>query len=83
MARLVAAMARTRFELGAASNAAVSGWIAEHLQVAIAPCDDRDTLGVVEAEVVTRLDPPLNLGHCLPSEARGRLSELRRSLPRR
>lgn len=64
------------------SNARVSAWIADHLRVAIAPYDNRDTLGVVEAEVVTHLDPPLNLGHCLPSEARARLSELRRALPR-
>lgn len=65
------------------SNALVSGWIAKHLRVVIAPFDDRDRLGAVEAEVVAQLDPPLNLGHCLPSEARTRLTALRRSLPRR
>ncbi|MBA3618993.1 MAG: hypothetical protein H0W56_05250 [Acidothermales bacterium] len=65
------------------SNGLVSGWIAEHLRVVIAPLDDRDRLGAVEAEVVAQLDPPLNLGHCLPSEARTRLTALRRSLPRR
>jgi hypothetical protein len=64
------------------SNARVSAWIADHLRVAIAPYDDRDSLGAVEAEVVARLDPPLNLGHCLPSEARSRLTTLRRLLPR-
>lgn len=31
--------------LDQASNRAVSNWIAEHLRVAIAPYDDRDTLG--------------------------------------
>lgn len=69
-------------KLDPASNARVSTWIADHLSVAIAPYDDRDTLAVVEAEVVRHLDPPLNLGHCLPSHARTRLSELRRVLPR-
>ena len=64
------------------SNAEVSEWIADHLRVAIAPYEDRDTLGAVEAEVVAQLDPPLNLGHCLPSHARQRLSELRRAIPR-
>jgi hypothetical protein len=64
------------------SNAVVTGWIADHLRVAIAPYPDRDTLGAVEAEVVRVLDPPLNLGHCLPSEARARLSALRRQLRR-
>jgi hypothetical protein len=47
---------------------------------AIAPFDDRDQLGVVEAEAIMRLDPPLNLGHCLPSAARERLTSIRRSL---
>ncbi len=64
------------------SNARVSAWIADHVRVTIAPYDDRDTLGVVEAEVVRRHDPPLNLGHCLPSHARARLSEIRRALAR-
>ncbi len=62
------------------SNSTVSAWIADHLRVAIAPYDDRDALGAVETEVVRHLDPPLNLGHCLPSHARARLSELRRAL---
>lgn len=70
-------------KLDGESNAVVSAWIAEHLRVAIAPYEERDTLAAVEASVVTRLDPPLNLGHCLPSAARARLSDVRRSLPRR
>lgn len=70
-------------KLDARSNSLVSAWIAEHLRVSIAPYDDRDTLAAVEAEVAKQLDPPLNLGHCLPSEARARLTDLRRSLPRR
>ena len=65
------------------SNELVSTWIAEHLRIAIAPYDNRDTLADVEADVVSRLDPPLNLGHCLPSEARARLRKLRQSLSRR
>lgn len=69
-------------KLDGRSNALVTAWINDHLRVVIAPYDDRDTLGVVEAEVVTELDPPLNLGHCLPSSARSRLTQLRRSLPR-
>ncbi len=72
-----------RGKLDTRSNDAVSAWIAEHLKVAIAPYDDRDTLGAIEEEVLTRLDPPLNLGHCLPSDARARLTTLRKSLPRR
>lgn len=70
-------------KLDKTSNVKVSEWIADHLRVAVAAHDDRDTLGEVESEVVARLDPPLNLGHCLPSQARARLTELRRALPRR
>jgi hypothetical protein len=65
------------------SNRVVSEWIAAHLRVAIVPFTDRDRLGVVEAAVVGRLDPPLNLDHCASSAIRSRLTELRRALPRR
>jgi hypothetical protein len=64
------------------SNIRVSAWIADHLMVSIAPFDDRDALGDVEKEVLAHLDPPLNLGHCLPSDARARITERRRLLPR-
>lgn len=65
------------------SNRVVSNWIAAHLRVAIVPFEDRDRLAVVEAAVVARLDPPLNLGHCTSSAIRARLTELRRELPRK
>lgn len=64
------------------SNAHVSAWIAVHLMVSIAPFDNRDALGDVEKEVLAHLDPPLNLGDCLPSDARARITERRRLLPR-
>ncbi len=64
------------------SNLRVSDWIADHLMVGIAPFDDRDALGDVEKEVLAHLDPPLNLGDCLPSDARARITERRRLLPR-
>ncbi len=66
-----------------ASNHIVSDWIAKHLRVAIVPFADRDRLGAVEAAVVARLDPPLNLDHCTSSAVRARLTELRRALPRK
>lgn len=72
-----------RGKLDGRSNNLVSAWIAEHLRVALAPYDDRDTLGAVEAEVLAELDPPLNLGRCLPSEGRMRIASLRRPFSRR
>lgn len=65
------------------SNRVVSAWIAAHLRVAIAPFGDRDRLSLLEAAVVGRLDPPLNLDHCTPSASRSRLTALRRALPRK
>lgn len=64
-------------KLAPASNRRVSAWIAEHLRVAIAPCDDRDRLAEIEQEVVAHLNPPLNLEHCPPSESRARLRQRR------
>lgn len=69
-------------KLDRTSNAKVSAWIADHLSIAVAPFADRDALGAAEAEVARHLDPPLNLGHCLPSQARARLTALRRAIPR-
>lgn len=62
------------------SNRRVSDWIADHLQVGIAAFSDRDRLRAIEEAAVGRLDPPLNLGRCLPTHARARLTELRRAL---
>lgn len=62
------------------SNARVSAWIAEHLTVGIAPFDDRDSLGRIERLVLDEIDPPLNLGQCVPSEARSRLTQVRSRL---
>lgn len=57
---LAAARSVTRWRAGPAgggrldraSNDRVSSWIADHIRVAIAPYDDRDTVGAVEGQVV-------------------------------
>jgi len=64
------------------SNARMSEWIADHLRIAIAPFDNRDTLMDRETEVIVHLDPPLNLDGCPLSKARSRITERRRALPR-
>ncbi|OBK19340.1 helix-turn-helix domain-containing protein [Mycobacterium asiaticum] len=69
-------------KLDPASNALISEWIADHLRVVIAPFDDRDALRRLEEEVVTHLNPPLNLEHCPPTEARARISRRRRDFGR-
>jgi hypothetical protein len=69
--------------LTAESNGQLSSWIRDHLRVAIVAFPDRDTLAEVERAVVARLDPPLNLDHCVPTGVRAQLTTLRRSLPRK
>ena len=60
------------------SEGRLSDWMAEHLSVATYPADDQDTLFDLEAQVVRRLDPPLNLRHLESTPMRRRLRELRR-----
>ncbi len=62
------------------SNTAVSSWMREHLSVAIAPVDDRSRLAVIEAAVLGRLDPPLNLMGMRATPVRMRLRQLRSEL---
>jgi hypothetical protein len=64
-------------KLDIASNAKVSAWMRDHLQVATVPVDDRGTLLAIEEGVLRRLNPPLNLMGMAPSPERRRLSALR------
>ena len=61
---------------------AVSNWIKNHLRVAIAPYDDRDSLEQVEDAVLRVLDPPLNLRGMSATGSRTRLTVLRRRVAR-
>jgi len=63
--------------LSSSSEARLTQWMRAHLSVAVHPVPNRSVLGHLEAQVVARLDPPLNLDHCEPSPIRGRLSALR------
>ena len=61
-------------------NRRLSGWIEDHLRVAIVPLGDRDSLECVEQAVLNTLDPPLNLGGRPPNDFRRHLTELRRAI---
>ena len=50
----------------------------DHLKVIAVPFEDADTLGKLEGDVLSRLDPPLNLQGMTPTAIRRRLKELRR-----
>jgi hypothetical protein len=53
-------------------------WMYSHLEVSVAPYQDRATLASFEDAVLEHLDPPLNLEGMASSPARTRLSALRR-----
>lgn len=59
-------------------EAALTEWMKAHLKVVASPCSDADTLGRLEHDVLTEIDPPLNLQGMEPTPIRSRLTELRR-----
>ena len=56
----------------------LSGWMLEHLQVAVTAVPDRTLVGPLEDAVLARLDPPLNLQGMPSSDTRAALSSRRR-----
>lgn len=58
---------------------ALTAWMKQHLKVLAVPYDDADTLGRLEDDVLTKIDPPLNLKGMDPTPIRKRLTELRRN----
>lgn len=59
-------------------EARLTTWIANHLIVTVYPFADRQSLLGLEAAVIERLDPPLNLDHVLPTPIRAALTAGRR-----
>lgn len=66
--------------LAAESEAKLSRWIGDHLQIATYPSAEADALADLERCVLADLDPPLNIDGMPSSPVRNRLSELRRLL---
>ena len=58
---------------------ALTAWMTRHLTVVAIATADPDTLGQLEDEVLTAIDPPLNLQGMATSPVRARLKELRRN----
>lgn len=58
---------------------ALSDWMHFHLRVVTAPYVDADVLGIVETEVLSEIDPPLNLQGMRKSDLRTRLTALRKA----
>lgn len=61
------------------SNERLSGWVADHLRVVIAPVDDPEVLHQIEAAVLVELDPPLNLRGVTSTLLRREVARLRTS----
>jgi hypothetical protein len=60
----------------------LTDWIRAHLSVAVHPVVEPGVLADLERRVLAELDPPLNLDDMALTQARARLSELRRMLSR-
>lgn len=58
----------------------LTGWMLDHLAVAVVPIDDHDIVGGLERLVLARLDPPLNLEGMGSTALRTTLSALRHRL---
>ena len=62
---------------------ALTAWMKAHLRVVAIPHEDPDTLGQLERDVLTTLNPPLNLGGMPRADVRTELSKLRRPFAQR
>jgi hypothetical protein len=71
-----------RLQLAAESERRLTAWIADHLEVAVHPVDDRDPLSDLERNVLAELDPVLNLEGMPRTAVRSALSLLRARLAR-
>lgn len=69
-----------RMKLDQPSEERLSLWIRRHLTVVIAPYRDRGALKALEHNLLTQLDPPLNLNGMPPNAVRRRLQMLRKAL---
>jgi hypothetical protein len=72
----------TNDELTPPSHARLSRWMEQRLRLSLHPVQDRDGLGELEHQVLTQLDPPLNLEGMPHTPVRARLTSLRASLAR-
>ena len=83
LAAILAESLMVRREAGRAlegdGEAVLSRWMLEHLEVAVAPIEDRTRLAILEALVLHEINPPLNLQGMTPSPVRTAVSRLRRS----
>lgn len=62
---------------------ALTDWMHKHLRLIAIPVDDADTLGAVETEVLSELNPPLNLDKVTRDPLRTQLSTLRKKYGRK
>ena len=66
--------------LDSPSERRLSGWMHDHLEIAVLPLADGDVLGHLEHRVLLTLDPPLNLDGMSMNPLRSELSRRRASL---
>jgi hypothetical protein len=67
-------------KLSPASERCLSGWIEDHLEVAVHPFGDRDSLADLENRVLAEVNPPLNLSGRGSTPLRNALSRKREAI---
>jgi hypothetical protein len=82
MSRTRSILAETNGPAGI-DESALTGWMHAHLRLIAVPVADADTLGAVETEVLTDLNPPLNLDKVRRDPRRTQLSALRKKYGRK
>ena len=65
-------------DLPAIDEVGLTQWMHAHLSVIAIPVDDPDILDDLETEILTELDPPINLAKVSKTPLRARLSALRK-----
>lgn len=65
---------------GLLDEGALTAWMDEHLSVVPVPVNDADRLGLLETDVLDRLDPPPNLSKMAGGPIRTTVTRLRREL---
>jgi len=73
----LATVLRYHLHMTSLEDPRLTAWMLEHLSISVWPTDELGHLRELEQQVVTDLDPPLNVEHLTANEYRSRLSRMR------
>ncbi|MBC7630606.1 DUF6884 domain-containing protein [Aeromicrobium sp.] len=76
----LATVLREYLRMSSLEDPRLTSWMTEHLSIAVWPSLESGELRNLEQQVVSELDPPLNVDHLPANEYRARLNQMRRAL---